>query len=58
MGFAVQRRENRAAHQGRAAQAGEDRAGKPLDGDATAVDVGVRVAVDRQRRFIAEVERG
>ena len=38
---------NGAAHQRGAAQAGQDRAGKPLDGDAAAVDEAGRRAVDR-----------
>ena len=38
IGLAVERRENGAAHQGRAAQAGQDRAGKPLHRDAAAID--------------------
>src|SRR6185312_11892066 len=38
------------------AQRGEDRAGKPLDGDAAAVDEAGGAAVDRQRRLVAEFE--
>ena len=38
IGFAVERCENGAAHQGRAAQAGQDRAAEPLNRDAAAID--------------------
>ena len=38
IGLAVERRKNGAAHQGRAADAGQDRAGKPLHRDAAAID--------------------
>jgi hypothetical protein len=58
MGLAVERGENGATHQGRAAQAGQDGAREPLYGDAPAIDVGVSAAVDRQGWFVAEVERG
>ena len=51
IGLAVERRENGAAHQGRAAKAGQDRAAEPLDGDAAAIDQIAGLAVDRQRRL-------
>ena len=57
IGFAVERRKNGAAHQGRAADAGQDRAGKPLHRDAAAIDDAAGAAIDRKRRLIAEVER-
>ena len=49
--------ENGAAHQGRAAQAGQDRAGKPLYRDAPAIDQAAALAIDRKRRLIAELDR-
>ena len=36
--LAVERSINGAAHESRAAKSGQDRAGEPLDGDATAID--------------------
>ena len=57
MRLAVERCEDGAAHEGRAAKAGQDRAGKPLRRNATAVDDAMRLAVDRQRRLVAEVDR-
>ena len=56
IGFAVERRENGAAHQSSAAQRGQNRAGKPLHRDAAAIDVGASAAVDRQRRLVAELD--
>ena len=38
IGLAVERRKNGAAHQGRAAKAGQDRAAEPLHRDAAAID--------------------
>ena len=46
MRFAVERRENGAAHQGRAAQAGQDRSGKPLGRDAAAIDGDAGAPID------------
>ncbi len=57
MRFTIERCEDGAAHEGRAAKTGQDRAGKPLCGDAAAVDDAVRLAVDGQRRLVAEVDR-
>ena len=57
MSFAVERCENGAAHQGRAAQAGQNRSGKPVRRYAAAVDHAAGTAVDGQRRFVAEVDR-
>ena len=51
IGLAVERRENGAAHEGRAAKTGQDRAAEPLDRDAAAIDQIARLAVDRQRRL-------
>ena len=56
IGFAVERRENGAAHQSSAAQCGQDRAGKPLHRNAAAIDEAAVAAVDRQRRFVAEID--
>ncbi len=57
MRLAVEGCENGASHQGGAAQAGEDRAGKPADRHPAPVEVLARPAVDRQRRFVAELDR-
>ena len=46
VGLAVERRKNGAAHQSRAAHAGENRAGEPLHRDATAIDDVAVAAVD------------
>ena len=56
VGLAVERRENGAAHEGRAAQAGQDRAAEPLHRDAAAVDQPAALAVDGQRRLVAEID--
>ena len=56
VGLAVEGRENGAAHQGGAAQAGENGAAEPLDGDAVAVHQAAALAVDRQRRLVAEID--
>ena len=56
IGFAVERRKNGAAHQGRAADAGQDRAGKPLHRDAAAIDHAAGAAIDRKRRLVAEID--
>ena len=57
IGLAVERDKDGAAHQRGAAQAGQDRAGEPLDGDAAAVDQAGRRAIDQQWRFVAEIDR-
>ena len=56
VGLAVERRKNGAAHQSRAADAGQDRAGKPLHRDAAAIDDAAGAAVDRKRRLVAEID--
>ena len=56
MRLAVERRENGAAHQGRAAQAGQDRSGKPLGRDAAAIDRDAGAAIDGQRRLVAKID--
>src|SRR3981081_324973 len=56
MWLGVRGAENGAAHQGRPAQAGQDRAAEPLDGDAPAIDPDAGLAVDRQRRLVTEVD--
>ncbi|GLR92027.1 hypothetical protein GCM10007857_87450 [Bradyrhizobium iriomotense] len=53
--FAVERSENGAADQGRAAQSGQDRAAEPLYGDATAIDDGSFGTIDGKRRLVAEI---
>ena len=55
--LAVERNENGAAHQRGAAQAGENRAGEPLNGNAAAIDQSDRRAVHQQWRFVAEIDR-
>ena len=55
--LAVERNEDGAAHQRGAAQAGQDRAGEPLNGDAAAIDQSDRRAVHQQWRFVAEIDR-
>ena len=56
IGLAVERSKNGASHQGGAAQAGKDRAAKPLHRNAAAVDQTAGAAVDRKRRLVAEIE--
>ena len=56
VGFAVERREDGAAHERGAAQAGENGAAEPLYGDAVAVHQAAALAVDGQRRFVAEID--
>ena len=56
IGLAVERRENGAAHQSRAAQAGQDRAGKPLHRKPAPIDQAARAAVHRKRRLVAEID--
>jgi hypothetical protein len=51
----IKRCENGAAHECSAAQCGQDRAGKPLYRNATAIDIAARSAVNREWRFIAEL---
>ena len=55
--LAVERDVDRAAHQRGAAEPGEDRAGEPLNGDAAAIDDADGRAVDKQWRFVAEIDR-
>ena len=55
--LAVERDIDRAAHQGRAAKAGQDCAGKPLDRDAPAIDEARGCALDKQWRIVAEIDR-
>ena len=54
--FAVERRKNGAADQGRAAQTGQDGAAKPLYGDAAAIDHRGLGAIDRKRRLVTEID--
>ena len=54
--FAVERRKNGAADEGRAAQAGQDGAAEPLYGHAAAVDHRGFRAVDRKRGLVAEID--
>jgi len=54
-GLAIECCENGAAHESSAAKCGQDRAGKPLHRNAAAIDEAARAAVDRQRRFVAEL---
>ena len=56
IGLAVERRKNGAAHQSRAADAGQDRAGKPLHRNAAAIDDAAGAAIDRKRRLVAEID--
>ena len=56
IGLAVERCENGAAHEGSAAKTGQDRAAEPLDRDAAAVDQAAGLAVDGQRRLVAEID--
>ena len=56
IGLAVERRENGAAHESRAAKTGQDRAAEPLHRDAAAIDESGVFAVDRQRRLVAEID--
>ena len=54
--LAVQRRENGAANQGRAAQAGQNGSAEPLHRDAAAVDHRSLGAVDGKRRLVPEID--
>ena len=54
--LAVERRKNGAAHEGRAAQTGQDCAAEPLYRHAAAIDEIAGLAVDGQRRLMAEVD--
>ena len=56
IGLAVERRKNGAAHESRAAQTGQDGAAEPLHRDAAAVDQAAGLAVDGQRRLVAEID--
>ena len=53
--FTVERRENGAADQGRAAQAGENSAAKPLYGDTAAIDHRSLGAIDGKWRLVTEI---
>ncbi len=56
VGFAIKRSEHGAAHQRGAAQTREDRAAEPLHRDAAAIDQCGILAVDGQRRLVAEID--
>ena len=56
VGLAIEGGKNGAAHQGRAAETGENCTAEPLDRDAVAVHQPARLAVDRQWRFVAEID--
>ena len=56
IGFAVERGKNGAAHEGRAADAGQNRAGKPLNRNAAAIDDTAGAAIHRKRRLVAEID--
>ena len=56
IGFAVERSKNGAAHQGSAAQSGQDRAAEPLQREPAPVDQTARAPVDRKRRLVAEID--
>ena len=53
--FTVERRENGAADESRAAQTGQDGAAKPLYGDTAAVDHRGLGAIDGKRRLVTEI---
>ena len=53
--FAVERRKNGAADEGRAAQTGQDRAAKPLYGDTAAIDHRSLGAIDGKWRLVTEI---
>jgi hypothetical protein len=54
--LAVERRENGAADQSRAAQTRENRAAKPLHGDAAAIDHRGLGAIDGKWRLVTEID--
>ncbi len=56
IGLAVERCENGAAHQSSAAQRRQNCAGEPLHRNAAAIDKAAAAAIDRQRRFVAELD--
>ncbi len=56
IGLAVERCENGAAHESGAAKTGQDGAAEPLDRDAAAVHQAAVLAVDGQRRLVAEID--
>jgi hypothetical protein len=56
IGFTVEGCENGAAHESSAAKRGHNRAGKPLHRNASAIDKAAQAAIDRQRRFVAELD--
>ena len=55
IGFAVQRSKNGAAHEGGAAQSGQDCAAEPLQRKPAPVDETAGAAVCRKRRLVAEI---
>src|SRR5207244_13618038 len=57
IGLTVERSEHRATHERRAAKASQNCSGKPLHGDAAAIDWPTRLAIDRQWRLVTEVKR-
>ena len=54
--FAVERRKNGAADEGRAAQTGQDSAAKPLYGDTAAIDHRSLGAIDGKWRLVTEID--
>jgi hypothetical protein len=56
IGFTVEGCENGAAHESSAAKRGQNRAGKPLHRNPSAIDKSARAAIDRQRWFVAELD--
>src|SRR6185312_4882649 len=56
IGLAVERRKNGAAHESSAAKARQDRTAEPLHRQTAAVDQAI-AAVDRERRFVTEIDR-
>ncbi len=54
--FAIERRKNGAADEGRAAQTGQDSAAKPLYGDTAAIDHRSLGAVDGKWRLVTEID--
>src|SRR5262249_49082167 len=54
--LSVESRKNGPAHEGRAAKTGENDAAEPLDRNAATVHQPAALAVDRQRRLVAEID--
>jgi hypothetical protein len=54
--FAIERRKNGAANEGRAAQTGQDGAAKPLHGNAASIDHRGFGTVDGKRRLVTEID--